>query len=123
MTADSTSPPTGAQILAVPLPTNDADAETVRDYLVALVREVWRYEECFDGKRPFGNSGWQSEVYDGLTAAGLDDSDATVMRAIEALGEPQAEAEKRAEDRIVAWLRSKDCRHIVAAIERGEHLV
>jgi hypothetical protein len=124
--SDSTAPPTGTEILAVPLPTNDANAATVREYLVALVREVWRYDECFDGKRPFGNSGWQSEVYDGLAVAGLDDGDATVMRAIEALGESQADAEKRAEDRIVAWLRAEypDLgmpRILAAAIERSEH--
>lgn len=131
----TTTEPSGAKILAVPLPTNDANAETVRDFLVALVREVWREDECFDGKRPFGNSGWKSEVYDGLGAAGLDDSDETVMRAIEALGETSADAEQRAEARIVAWLRTLPRTGgsggleamlragLADAIEQGEHRV
>ena len=97
----TTTEPTGAEILAVTLPENDADAATIRDYLVALVREVWRETECFSGKRPFGNSGWQHEVYVGLAQAGLiestrnkwdeldydtDAADELVQRAIAALG-------------------------------------
>jgi hypothetical protein len=93
--------PAGAEVLAVPLPANDANAATVRDYLVALVREVWREDECFSGKRPFGNSGWQHEVYVGLAQAGLiestrdkwdeleydtDVADQLIQRAIAALG-------------------------------------
>jgi hypothetical protein len=61
----------GAQILNVPLPDNDADAPTVRAYLLALLRELWANDEGFDSKRPFGNSGWQEEVYIGLARAGV----------------------------------------------------
>lgn len=97
----TTTEPTGPEILAVPLPPNDAGAATVRDYLVKLVAEVWREDECFDGKRPFGNSGWQHEVYIGLAKAGLIEStpnkweeleyddaagDVLIQRAIAALG-------------------------------------
>lgn len=64
---------TGAEVLAVPLPKNDANAATVRDYLLALLAIVWREEECFNGKRPFGNSGWTAEVYGGLLDAGMID--------------------------------------------------
>jgi hypothetical protein len=94
--------PTGEEILAIPMPLdNDADADTIRDYLVELLSTVWREEEGFSGKRAFGNSGWQHEVYHGLAKAGLiegefddegylDDcdyraADALVQRAIAAL--------------------------------------
>lgn len=51
---------------------NDAGAETVRDYLLALLRLVWeRGEDAI--KRPFGNSGWQYEVYGALLRAGIVD--------------------------------------------------
>lgn len=44
---------------------------TVRKYLVLLSREVWEQEDRFSGKRPFGNSGWQFEVYAGLVRGGF----------------------------------------------------
>jgi len=53
--------PTPQQVLDLALPDNDANAATVRDYLVALTREVWSDGEGFSGKRPFGNSGWQGD--------------------------------------------------------------
>jgi hypothetical protein len=93
---------TGAQVLAVSLPENDVDAATIRDYLIALLSTVWREEQDFSGKRAFGNSGWQYDVYTGLANAGLieakfdedgylDDwdrvaADALVQKAIAALG-------------------------------------
>ena len=45
---------------------NDAGAATVRGYLAALLAELWREGEGFCGKRPFGNSGWEWEVYTAL---------------------------------------------------------
>jgi hypothetical protein len=53
----------GRAILDLPMPQNDAVAKTVRDYLQRLLRGVWIDGEGFDGKRPFGNSDWQNEVY------------------------------------------------------------
>ena len=43
------------RVLNLPMQDNDAGAATIRDYLVALVREVWRERDGFSGKRPFGN--------------------------------------------------------------------
>lgn len=43
---------------------SDAGAElSVREYLHALLRTLWREQEGFSGKRPFGNSGWDCELY------------------------------------------------------------
>jgi hypothetical protein len=50
---------------------NDAGATTIKGYLLALLDSVWYEEEGFDGKRPFGNSGWKHEVYQVLGKAGL----------------------------------------------------
>lgn len=41
---------------------------TVGDYLVKLVETLWAEDEGFSGKRPFGNSGWQADVYKALRA-------------------------------------------------------
>ena len=98
---------TPQQVLDLELPGNDAGAATVRDYLVALLAELWREEEGFSGKRPFGNSGWQSDIYDAMARAGYaaadppdgdgciyitwearPAADALILAAIKALGEP-----------------------------------
>lgn len=62
--------PTPAEILALPLGPNDSGKDTVRGYLVALVAEVWREEQCFSGKRPFGNSGWKGDFDKAFITAG-----------------------------------------------------
>lgn len=58
-------------ILDVPMDENDADAATIRDYLKLLLVTVWQQNEQFSGKRPFGNSGWQWDVYRALVKAKL----------------------------------------------------
>lgn len=50
--------------------TNDAGANTIRGYLVALLAELWEKGEGFSGKRPFGNSGWEHELYRALADDG-----------------------------------------------------
>lgn len=42
---------------------NQAGASTVRDYLKALLLRLWDEGEGFSGKRPFGNSGWEYDLY------------------------------------------------------------
>jgi len=59
------------RLLDLPLPRNDSGASTVRGYLVALLAELWREEEGFSGKRPFGNSGWQHDIYGPMAKAGF----------------------------------------------------
>lgn len=56
--------------LDLPIPTNDAGAETVREYFKELLATVLVEEESFSGKRPFGNSGWQHEFLTPLEDAG-----------------------------------------------------
>jgi hypothetical protein len=61
------------QVLSLPLPANDAAASTVREYLIELLAAVWREDEGFSGKRPFGNSGWKYDLYGPLIKAGFID--------------------------------------------------
>ncbi len=96
--------PTPQQILAVPMDGNDADADTIHDYLTTLLLTVWDEQDGFSGKRPFGNSGWAWDLYLPLVKAGFvsgefyEDGDiktatvdkkaahALIYRAIQAMG-------------------------------------
>jgi hypothetical protein len=60
-------------VLDLPMEANDANAKTVRDYLKALLEQLWHEEEGFSGKRPFGNSGWTWDVYRALVQGGAID--------------------------------------------------
>ena len=63
---------TARRVLDLPMPAgNDAKAVTIRDYLIKILTLVWQDQECFDGKRPFGNSGWDYDLYGPLIEAGL----------------------------------------------------
>lgn len=54
---------TGRELLLLPMPKhNDADVKTLGAYLVKLASQVWDHQEGFNGKRPFGNSGWWLDV-------------------------------------------------------------
>jgi hypothetical protein len=58
-------------ILNLPLDDNDANAKTIKEYLKALLRELWNEQEGFTGKRPFGNSGWDHDLIRPLIKHGL----------------------------------------------------
>ncbi len=64
----------GKAVLSIPMQDNDAGAATIRDYLIALVACVWEDGEGFSGKRPFGNSGWNHDLYEALARAGAIES-------------------------------------------------
>lgn len=61
---------TGEQILELPLPKCEYGYATVREYLKGLLEELWGQGEGFSGKRPFGNSGWEYDLYYALIASG-----------------------------------------------------
>ena len=105
---------TPAQTLALPMrQPNDADAATVREYLIKLLATLWDEGVDFDSKRPFesGNSGWKFDLYSALVASGAVDggfdedgglnefsaearmeSDRLITDAIQALGAVSAPA-------------------------------
>jgi hypothetical protein len=67
-------------ILDIPMQENDAEAATIKDYLKRLLLDLWQQGEGFSSKRPFGNSGWESDLHTALVAAEavggeLDDGD------------------------------------------------
>ena len=63
---------TGPQILDLEMdPTrNDAGAESVREYFKILLTTLFEEGEGFSGKRPFGNSGWEYELYEPIIKGG-----------------------------------------------------
>lgn len=66
------TPATPQEILSIPMDPkrNDCGAKTIGEYLYALLCGVLREQEGFSGKRPFGNSGWDSELMVALHKAG-----------------------------------------------------
>jgi hypothetical protein len=52
------------EILTLPVMRTDLDKEiSIKQYLYDLISTLWMEGEGFDGKRPFGNSGWEYEIY------------------------------------------------------------
>lgn len=63
--------PDPIMILRVPMiDGNDAGADNVGGYLIKLLSTLWKQEQNFSGKRPFGNSGWKCEIEESLVRAG-----------------------------------------------------
>jgi hypothetical protein len=95
----------GHHVLDVEMEPNDSGATTIRGYLCALAAAVWNDGEGFTGKHPFGNSGWESDLYSALVKADLvegtldehgslmdadcDTGRALINEAIKALAEPE----------------------------------
>lgn len=105
-----TDAPTPQQVLALPMQENDADAATIRDYLIALLATLWEEKDGFTGKRPFGNSGWGGELIAALIQAGAiegeldeygyienydrDAAEELIADAIQALGYSETDARR-----------------------------
>lgn len=64
-------PEAAKRILLLPMRDNDSGERTVRGYLIALLRQVWRETDQFSGKKPFGSTGWSSDLYLALIDAGV----------------------------------------------------
>ena len=47
----------------IPMGKNDIGAKTIGEYFEKLLLTLWDEQEDFSGKRPFGNSGWEYDVY------------------------------------------------------------
>jgi hypothetical protein len=41
----------------------DTNAESIREYMQCLLFTLWEEGEGFSGKRPFGNSCWEYDVF------------------------------------------------------------
>lgn len=96
----------GLRVLDLPMDDNDSGARTVRGYLTALLETLWREEDSFSGKKPFGNGGWKHDLYLPMIRAGMirgsldkygyitdcDDKagNRMVLTAIAILGQPPA---------------------------------
>ena len=65
--------PTPQQVLDLEIGPNDSGETTVRGYLVKLLLTLWREQEGFSGKRPFGNSGWDADFIVPFARAGFID--------------------------------------------------
>lgn len=80
-----------------------AGAATVGEYFGHLLATLWSEGEGFSAKRPFGNSGWQYDVYIALARAGLIDG--LMLDENGYVDEFSPEAQRAADDLIVAAIR------------------
>lgn len=58
------------ELLEIRFDSDAGDNLSVREYLKALLVTLWKEGEGFSGKRPFGNSGWEYELFLPLIKAG-----------------------------------------------------
>jgi|SRR5688572_24111405 len=61
---------TGTEILALPMEENDSGADNIGGYLRELLLTLWQEGEGFSGKRPFGNSSWEWDLWRALVKGG-----------------------------------------------------
>lgn len=79
------------KILKTFMDENDAGAKTIREYLHILVTRLWLEGEDFSGKRPFGNSGWQYEIYKALIQGGFVEGSLDIYNDIEEIDIQEAD--------------------------------
>jgi hypothetical protein len=65
---------------------------TIGEYLILLLKTLWTEEESFNGKRPFGNSGWKQDLYVPLVRSGLVDGKIDEDGYIDEIDEAEADA-------------------------------
>lgn len=70
--------------------TGDFDEVTIRGYLHGLLSTLWEEGEGFSGKRPYGNSGWEYDLYVPLIKAGVVDGELDKYGYIEDIDTPTA---------------------------------
>jgi hypothetical protein len=58
------------EILALRFDSDAGDGLSIREYFHMLLWTLWDEGEGFSAKRPFGNSGWEYDLYKPLLAAG-----------------------------------------------------
>jgi hypothetical protein len=78
-------------VLDLPMQPNDAQAGTVREYLISLLSVLLDQGENAI-KRPFGNSGWEYELYAPLITAGVVEGEFDEDGEIESINHREAEA-------------------------------
>lgn len=61
----------GKYLLTLPVVVMGLGPTTIKELLIAILGRFWKDPEGFRGKRPFGDSGWQSEVFLALVQNGL----------------------------------------------------
>jgi len=64
---------TNDEILNIKVIDGDGSQTTIKEFLFLLMSTLWRKEEGFSGKRPFGNSGWKHAIYEALVRENVID--------------------------------------------------
>jgi hypothetical protein len=67
----------------------------IREYLGALLTKLWEQGEGFSGKRPFGNSGWEYDLYAALIKAGAVEGELDEYDRVQSLHRDQMDKANR----------------------------
>ncbi len=78
------------EILDLEVETDDYPCEDIRGYLQGLLVTLFEEGESFSGKRPFGNGGWEWDLYQPLVKAGLVEGKLDVNGILEEVDERAA---------------------------------
>ncbi|WP_024647748.1 hypothetical protein [Pseudomonas syringae] len=84
----------------------DVGVVPIREYLRALLLKLWQQGERFNGKRPFGNGGWECELWGALISAGAVDGELDA----DGLYENMSKESREKANGIMAMLISEMCR-------------
>lgn len=83
---------TNEQILSLVIDRSDAgNGITIKQYLKTLLATLWEEGESFSGKRPFGNSGWQFQLYKPLIKYGAVEGSIDEDGFIDAVDDQEAD--------------------------------
>ena len=85
------------QVLDIEFKATDLDRKiTIQGYLGQLLYDLWKEGESFNGKRPFGNSGWQWDVYKALIVGGAIEGKLDSCEYVEEIDTVKA-------DKLIGW--------------------
>lgn len=82
----------GPDVLDLPMDDYDSGAHSIREYLTKLLLMLWRERDGFSGKRPFGNSNWDWDLYLPLVQASLVSGEITAEGDLVGFDEAAADA-------------------------------
>jgi hypothetical protein len=81
-----------SKILNIKIKSYDFPEEiTLKQYLKYLLLAIWDEKEGFSGKRPFGNSGWEYDIYAALVKSNFVEGKLDECGCVEEIDEKKAD--------------------------------
>lgn len=81
---------TKQEMLEIEVEDSEGDKCTIREYLQQLLLHLWDDPESFSGKKPFGDSGWEFDLYHALVKAKVVKGELDEDDNVEDIDDPKA---------------------------------